>query len=694
MEAIFQDMNGLLRRAAASHIAASLTLILMVGCEEPVLPVMEPRTPEEPRPPEEPDPEKLLPDLTVTSPSVVSKQRCVGCEHVSFTLSATVRNRGEGSAEPTFLRYYMSGDATTLSREVGTAEIVGLGSGGSSTQSVSVKVSVSASLWEEGWYWVTCVDVVSNETDLTNNCSASNAAVDYGPVTISADHELRTFQYQGSGDHVLLLNPEGERLDDRLYTLEFGDLGALGADVYLVSTNATDLSVTPIIDLDATDARVNDQRTARRGQFPQTDSHHTQRHGSVQVPEVNPSLGAVRQFETASRQPVREGDTYVFRRVFHARGYTDVAATARRVVTDGTVTFVLWVENSLWGCGAACFDQSIIDAMADGFLRPGRDNDVYDWVTAVFGAPWGPHDSAYHIPAESSDEIHMLLGDIVPSGYFSTGNNRLRSWWSDSNERLMFFVSGRRLTHGEDWYTDDYVLASNLHIMAHEFQHVVFFYQKIIRNGLDLRKVDRHTLMNEMASGVAQILAYFKFRWQKPDWYKDDRNLGGSSGSVEQDYSLTDTTHVHYSILEMLGIYLALNYGGVSLIGDIVRNEQTGIDAIEDALAARGHAVSFGDVLANWAVATLLADNHRAPVPVRYNSGSWSVSEAGGVTFRIAPLTVSYYAGSFFSVAEFNAEGAQPPHSNRFADLGRIHGTVRLRVNAVRGNRITLVVKE
>ena len=46
-----------------------------------------------------------------------------------------------------------------------------------------------------------------------------------------------------------------------------------------------------------------------------------------------------------------------------------------------------------------------------------------------------------------------------------------------------------------------------------------------------------------------------------------------------------------------------------------------------------------------------------------------------------------------YSVPGFN-ERTQPPHSNMYATLGRNSGTVRLRINAVRNDRITVVVKE
>ena len=72
------------------------------------------------------------------------------------------------------------------------------------------------------------------------------------------------------------------------------------------------------------------------------------------------------------------------------------------MVTDGTTTAAVWVGDRDWWtrCGTAekCVTQEMVDAVAERFLRPGAGNDIYDWVTAVFGAPWGPHPYSDMIP--------------------------------------------------------------------------------------------------------------------------------------------------------------------------------------------------------------------------------------------------------------------------------------------------------
>ena len=108
------------------------------------------------------------PDLMVTSPSVSDSGPVAGA---TFTLSATVRNAGEGDAAATTLRYYRSADATitTSDTEVGMDAVAELAASGSSSQSVELTAPATPGMY---WYGA-CVDAVTDETDTTNNCSTS-----------------------------------------------------------------------------------------------------------------------------------------------------------------------------------------------------------------------------------------------------------------------------------------------------------------------------------------------------------------------------------------------------------------------------------------------------------------------------------------------------------------------------------------
>ena len=112
------------------------------------------------------------PDLVVNTPTVSESSPTAGA---SFTLSATVRNQGNGPSGSTTLRYYRSTDSTitTSDTPAGTDSVSRLD--GLETRDESI--SVTAPSDPGTYYYGACVESVSGESDTTNNCSA--------PVTVN-----------------------------------------------------------------------------------------------------------------------------------------------------------------------------------------------------------------------------------------------------------------------------------------------------------------------------------------------------------------------------------------------------------------------------------------------------------------------------------------------------------------------------
>ena len=108
------------------------------------------------------------PDLLVDTPTVSESAPAAGA---SFTLSATVRNQGNGSSDSTTLHYYQSTDSTitTSDTEVGMDSVSRLDASESGAESISLTAPSSPG----AYYYGACVDAVSDESDTTNNCSSS-----------------------------------------------------------------------------------------------------------------------------------------------------------------------------------------------------------------------------------------------------------------------------------------------------------------------------------------------------------------------------------------------------------------------------------------------------------------------------------------------------------------------------------------
>ncbi len=106
------------------------------------------------------------PDLVVQSPWVSDNTLTTG---QSFTLRATVRNRGDGASASTTLRYYRSTNATITASDarVGTDAVSALSASGGSVESISLSAPSIAGTY----YYGACVMAVSGESNTKNNCS-------------------------------------------------------------------------------------------------------------------------------------------------------------------------------------------------------------------------------------------------------------------------------------------------------------------------------------------------------------------------------------------------------------------------------------------------------------------------------------------------------------------------------------------
>ena len=106
------------------------------------------------------------PDLVVETLSVSDGTPDSG---ETFTLSAMVRNRGDGDAEATTLRYYRSTNANISASdlEVGTVRVDALSASGSGDESIALAAPSEAGTY----YYGACADSVAGESDTANNCS-------------------------------------------------------------------------------------------------------------------------------------------------------------------------------------------------------------------------------------------------------------------------------------------------------------------------------------------------------------------------------------------------------------------------------------------------------------------------------------------------------------------------------------------
>ena len=506
-------------------------------------------------------------------------------------------------------------------------------------------------------------------------------------------------------------------------------------EVYLISTNpSAGPLATPEIaaGIAATPSTVAGDATERDHLAAADDFQVPPYH--LEITELNnnppvPPGGGVATRETAAlhQAPPRVGARFDFWAIDFERSLVvRTPAVARAVVSDRSLplTFVVWVADASWGarCDQVhCVTQRMVDELAGTFLRAGSGNDIHDWVTAVFGEPWGAHDYRGELLDPATDQIHVLLHDIDADnsttggtlGYFSIKDiyrprPGLPRIFDFSNLKLMFYLDSVLLAtpdEGRPWAANQRWPGRVILSLAHEFQHLIHFYQKKVRHGF---RPASEAWLNELASEVADDMVSAKLGVTGPRGVADAGGGAGEPGNAlgrlprynlwnDIQVSTWDQRLANYSIVYALGAYLTRTYG-VEPVGDMVRSAYSGVAAVEAALPG---GLSFGQVLADWAVANLLSDDPGAPLPYRYNSGGWFAAAAGGVQFDLGSIDLYQYEyigrfeGPFLhSVAQLNRRSEQEPHSNVYVDLGRQRGLLEGEIGFTAGARLTFVVKQ
>jgi hypothetical protein len=356
--------------------------------------------------------------------------------------------------------------------------------------------------------------------------------------------------------------------------------------------------------------------------------------------------------------------------VFFNYDLTSVDATCRKVVTDVTIagggkrTLNIWVEDACWdGLKATRVTQTMVDALADRFLLAGGGtfDDIYDWATAMLGAEWGPTGSSDLISAD--DEITILLCDIANDdspeggivGYFWSKDNYTADYEPHSSERIMFTIDAVMYANGDGaWDPTDYWPEEIYATLAHEFQHMIHFYQRgVLRGAVSARDV----WINEMASQVVEDLLSSddKLNVMGPRGVDGADGSAGSAGNTDgrlplfnarNDRSLSDWNYdlPSYSITYAFGAWLARNYGGAALLNRLMKCTSTGPDSIEDIVSqATGRTEHFARLLQRWGVAQLLSDATDAPPGYRYNAGGFFSSSVGGSAYRLGSINLYNY---------------------------------------------------
>ncbi|MBN2735743.1 MAG: hypothetical protein JXR70_02100 [Spirochaetales bacterium] len=417
----------------------------------------------------------------------------------------------------------------------------------------------------------------------------------------------------------------------------------------------------------------------------------------------------------------------------------------------GTKTLNIWVADNCWENGgdrAYNITQDMVEVLADKFLNNnGMDDDIYDWVTNLYGEEWSSYNYADVIP--ESDEITIFLYDISADnsttggyiGMFHSKDNFIKDYYYNnpydgyieendgtrfSNERIMFYLDAVLFATPQNgsWHPSDHLPQETFSALAHEFQHMINFHIKTIGKG-----VYTEIWLNEMMSLCTEDILADKIGVMGPRGV--DSNTPGAGPEdirggrlplhiVYPDFPLLywptpDEGKIinwaAYSNKYAFGAYLMRNYKPATFLKRLMDSPYSDYRALEDAIP--GYE-TIGQLYAKSGVANIISDlktNLSDDQGYAFNTGSW-ISESFGaanINYRLGSINMYNYQyvdiemnmdlhGPFFyTTSPVGNEDYSVflPMTNFFYKVGEgLSGKIARQITMQPGTIMTVVVKK
>ncbi len=404
-------------------------------------------------------------------------------------------------------------------------------------------------------------------------------------------------------------------------------------------------------------------------------------------------------------------------------------ATARKVLSNihtqfGKKTLNIWVSDDSFGIGcpkAKCVTQAMVDTLANSFLKAGDDNDIYDWDTNIFGEEWGDDASSqYSALISDNNEITILLTDIdndnSPSGgiigYFYPKDTFKKSELNGSNERMMLYADAVMFANTDG---DGFWQKEMYSTLAHEFQHMIHYYQKTILLTDPDSGDEEDTWINEMLSETMEDLIATKIQHIGPRGVDPNDGSAGSDGNTKGRYALFNENNTlsliensgpidqdtgqptfginDYSKVSAFGTFLTRNYGGAKILHDIMKNNKLHEDAVMYAIhkVPGNESKTFDEMLKEWGVAVLLSDQDNLdPNKPTYNTGDFTPTTYKHSTYELGSINFFNYGPQpYFSNCSSIQAGA-----NCYYKVGdNLTGTVTIDLSLGADAEATLIAK-
>lgn len=294
------------------------------------------------------------------------------------------------------------------------------------------------------------------------------------------------------------------------------------------------------------------------------------------------------------------------------------------VTSNGrTVTVKVYVDSTWYNAETNAATAS--KALLKKFIGTGNNDSIYEWVTNIYGSEWGT--TQYTNLIADDKTITILLFDIDGDGYsgsngaFTVGffynrDNFIKNTASSSaikysNEKLMFYIDLPYMLKKDStetsWTTSGLYPNKIYGTLAHEFQHMIHYYQKNI-----VYSSQSSTWLNEMCSVTTEDFIAEKMGVEGPRGIANVNSTGSkyiTSGRLpyfiyynDDSLNIWDNGLADYSVVYAFGAYLSRNYGGPDFFKKIVQTSDTDFDAIKNAMSGTTDIEKYGSK--TWSVSS------------------------------------------------------------------------------------------
>lgn len=336
--------------------------------------------------------------------------------------------------------------------------------------------------------------------------------------------------------------------------------------------------------------------------------------------------------------------------------FTSVAAKCMRIAdVDGRKTFFFLDTGDEGMTGIS----TILDGVVDLWKRIGG---IYATNRSIFGSePPGTLNSANVNDFGATDLYILISRQVFTAGYFYSGDLYPITTVAQSNHKKIFYLQLPSDTSDSTRTVNDLAATS-----AHEFQHMIFFWQKRALASAD-------PWLEEAMSGYAEHINGFRIEntrnqskaLQANEYFARINQIRVDKWHLNTDSN--DVINAHYGKGFLFGVWLAQNYGTSGSVQNLLTaqlNERAAVESFTGEAFDRTFAKFLLAMAVNDSINGGVYGIKGLDLDAEYSFGEgWApVTLTGPNRFTIDPATagasaspvVSPYAAAFIRIASGN----------------------------------------